>query len=110
MAAAMARQADSPADRVPRWVPILVESHRSGDGQPMLPRRHEPDLAGLAAFTLDPGGRVVCWSVTATALFGHDACAAIGHDVCDVLLTGPGQRELVGHALRSEEHTSELQS
>jgi serine phosphatase RsbU (regulator of sigma subunit) len=65
----------------------------------MLPRRHEPDLAGLAAFTLDPGGRVVCWSVTATALFGHDACAAIGHDVCDVLLTGPGQRELVGHAL-----------
>jgi hypothetical protein len=65
----------------------------------MLPRRHEPDLAGLAAFTLDPGGRVVCWSVTATALFGHDACAAIGHDVCDVLMTGPGQRELVGHAL-----------
>jgi serine phosphatase RsbU (regulator of sigma subunit) len=65
----------------------------------MLPRRHEPDLAGLAAFTLDPGGRVVCWSVTATALFGHDACAAIGHDVCDVLMTGPGQRELVRHAL-----------
>src|ERR1019366_8003519 len=65
MAAAMARQADPPADRVPRWVPILVESHRSGDGQPMLPRRHEPDLAGLAAFTLDPGGRGGCWEVAA---------------------------------------------
>ena len=65
----------------------------------MLPRRREPDLAGLAAFTLDPGGRIVSWSVTATALFGHQAHAAIGHDVCDVLMTGPGQRGLVGHAL-----------
>ncbi len=71
----------------------------AGDGQPVLPRRREPDLSGLAAFTLDPGGRVVSWSVTATALFGDQARAAIGHDVCDVLLTGPGQRELVGHAL-----------
>jgi serine phosphatase RsbU (regulator of sigma subunit) len=65
----------------------------------VLPRRREPDLAGLAAFTLDPGGRIVSWSVTATALFGHQAHAAIGHDVCDVLMTGPGQRGLVGHAL-----------
>ena len=65
----------------------------------MLPRRREPDLAGLAAFTLDPGGRIVSWSVTATALFGKQPHAAIGHDVCDVLMTGPGQRELVGHAL-----------
>jgi hypothetical protein len=71
----------------------------AGDGQPMLPRRREPDLAGLAAFTLDPGGRVVSWSVTATALFGHQARVAIGHDVCDVLMTGPGQRELVARAL-----------
>jgi hypothetical protein len=37
--------------------------------------------------------------VTATALFGPQARAAIGQDVCDVLMTGPGQRELVGHAL-----------
>jgi len=65
----------------------------------VLPRRREPDLAGLAAFTLDPGGRIVSWSVTATALFSKQAHAAIGHDVCDVLMTGPGQRELVGHAL-----------
>jgi GAF domain-containing protein len=71
----------------------------AGDGQPALPRRREPDLAALAAFTLDPGGRVVSWSVTAAALFGHQARAAIGRDVCDVLMTGPGQRELVGHAL-----------
>ena len=65
----------------------------------MLPRRREPDLAGLAAFTLDPGGQVVSWSVTATELFGKPPHAAIGKDVCDVLMTGPGQRELVGHAL-----------
>ena len=65
----------------------------------MLPRRHEPDLAGLAAFTLDAAGRVVSWSVTATALFGKPPRAAIGRDVCDVLMTGPGQRELVGRAL-----------
>jgi hypothetical protein len=48
---------------------------------------------------LDSGGRVVSWSVTATALFGQPASAIIGHDVCDVLMTGPGQRELVRHAL-----------
>jgi hypothetical protein len=65
----------------------------------VLPRRHEPDLAGLAAFTLDAAGRVVSWSVTATALFGKPPRAAIGRDVCDVLMTGPGQRELVGRAL-----------
>jgi len=65
----------------------------------VLPRRREPDLAGLAAFTLDPGGRVVSWSVTAAALFGQQAPAAIGQHVCDLLMTGPGQRELVGHAL-----------
>jgi hypothetical protein len=83
----------------PRLVPIVVESQMAGGGQPVLPRRREPDLAGLAAFTLDPAGRVVSWSVTATALFGPQPRAVIGHDVCDVLMTGPGQRELVGHAL-----------
>jgi GAF domain-containing protein len=65
----------------------------------VLPRRHEPDLADLAVFTLDPAGRVVSWSVTATALFGHQAPAAIGRDVCDVLMTGLGQCELVRRAL-----------
>jgi serine phosphatase RsbU (regulator of sigma subunit) len=80
-------------------VPVLVKSVTNGDVQPGLPRRREPDLAGLAAFTLDPGGRVVSWSVTATALFSTPPRAAIGQDVCDVLMTGPGQRELVGHAL-----------
>jgi GAF domain-containing protein len=65
----------------------------------VLPQRREPDLADLAAFTLDPAGRIVSWSVTATALFGPQARAAIGQDVCDVLMTGPGQRQLVGHAL-----------
>jgi serine phosphatase RsbU (regulator of sigma subunit) len=94
----MARQAAASAQVSRSLVPILVES-TNGDGQPVLPRRREPDLADLAAFTLDPGGRVVSWSVTATALFSRPPHAAIGRNVCDVLMTGPGQRELVGHAL-----------
>jgi len=69
------------------------------DGGLGLPRRREPDLAGLATFTLDPSGRVTSWSVTATRLFGHPTAAVAGRDVCDVLMTGPGQRELVSLAL-----------
>ena len=69
------------------------------DGGPGLPRRRDPDLADLATFTLDPQGRVTSWSVTATRLFGHPAAAVAGRGVCDVLMTGPGQRELVSLAL-----------
>jgi hypothetical protein len=76
-----------------------VESHRAGEGTPRLPRRREPDLAGLATFAVDPQGQVVSWSVTATRLFGHPVGAVVGRDVCDVLMTGPGQRQLVRHAL-----------
>jgi serine phosphatase RsbU (regulator of sigma subunit) len=65
----------------------------------VLPRRREPDLSGLATFSLSPQGRVISWSLTATALFGYRAQAVIGRDVCDILMTGPGHRELVGHAL-----------
>jgi serine phosphatase RsbU (regulator of sigma subunit) len=64
-----------------------------------LPRRRGPDLAGLAAFTLDRHGRVSSWPVSAGRFFGHPASAVTGHDVCDVLMTGPGQRELAGEAL-----------
>jgi GAF domain-containing protein len=71
----------------------------AGDGQPGLPRRRDPDLANLATFALDSQGRVTSWSVTATRLFGHLAVAITGRDVCDVLMTGPGQRQLVRHAL-----------
>jgi serine phosphatase RsbU (regulator of sigma subunit) len=67
--------------------------------RPVLPRRREPDLSGLATFSLSPQGRVISWSLTATALFGYPAQAVIGRDVCDILMTGPGHRELVGHAL-----------
>jgi Stage II sporulation protein E (SpoIIE)/GAF domain len=74
------------------------------DGGPALPRRRDPDLADLATFTLDPHGRVTSWSVTATRLFGHSAGAVTGQDVCDVLMTGPGQRELVGRALAEVGH------
>jgi GAF domain-containing protein len=66
---------------------------------PGLPYRHEPDPAGLAAFTVDPAGLVTSWPDSAARLFGQSADAAAGRDVCDVLLTGPGQRELVGRAL-----------
>jgi GAF domain-containing protein len=79
---------------------VPVEPQVTGDDErPALPRRREPDLTGLAAFTLDPKGLVITWSVTATALFGCPAEAVAGRDVCDVLLTGPGQRDLVRHAL-----------
>lgn len=66
---------------------------------PPLPRRHESDLAGLAAFTLDDAGRLTSWPATATSLFGHQASAVLGRHVCDVLLTGPGQRGLADRAL-----------
>jgi hypothetical protein len=56
-------------------------------------------LAGLATFALDLQGQVASWSVTATQLFGRTAAGVVGRDVCDVLMTGPGQRQLVRHAL-----------
>ncbi|MGI8447193.1 MAG: SpoIIE family protein phosphatase, partial [Streptosporangiaceae bacterium] len=71
----------------------------AGDHGPALPRRRGPDLAGLAAFTLDAQGRVVSWPLSAERLFGHAAPAVTGRHVCDVLMTGPGQRELAGDAL-----------
>jgi serine phosphatase RsbU (regulator of sigma subunit) len=58
-----------------------------------------PGLAGLAAFTLDSGGRVAAWPEAAARLFGRPAQAVTGQDVRDVLLVGPGQRELAGEAL-----------
>jgi serine phosphatase RsbU (regulator of sigma subunit) len=80
-------------------VQIPLESQIAGAGKPGLPRRRDPDLAGLAAFTVDPQGRVTSWSVTAERLFGIPEHKAVGQDVCDVLMTGPGQRELMGQAL-----------
>lgn len=76
-----------------------METRIARDGAHELPRRREPDLADLATFTLDQDGRVTSWSATATRLFGHPARVAVGRDVCDVLMTGPGQRRLVRHAL-----------
>jgi hypothetical protein len=78
-------------------VPVVSQTASRGDAG--LPRRHEPDLADLATFTLDTKGRITSWSVTATRMFGHPARAAAGQDVCDVLMTGPGQRSLVSRAL-----------
>jgi len=71
----------------------------TGDGLLGLPRRREPDLSALAAIVLDTAGRVVSWSVTAMALFGYSAREVVGRHVCEVLLTGPGHRELVARAL-----------
>jgi hypothetical protein len=80
-------------------VQARVELQIAGDGKPALPRRHEPDLAGLATFTLDPQGLIASWSVTATRLFGYPGPEVTGKHVCDVLMTSPGQRQLVDHAL-----------
>jgi hypothetical protein len=76
-----------------------VESDSARAGQPALPRRRGPDLAGYATFSLSAGGVITGWSLTAAELFGQEAKAVIGQDVCDVLLTGPGQDQLIGHAL-----------
>jgi len=78
---------------VPQTSPIGRE------GKPPLPRRHEADLAGLATFILDGRGRVSAWPVTAAGQFGRAAAEVTGRHVCDVLMTGPGQRDLVRHAL-----------
>lgn len=64
-----------------------------------LPRRREPDLADLATFTVDAAGVVNSWPGIAARLFGVGAREAVGRDVCQVLLTSPGQSELVRHAL-----------
>jgi serine phosphatase RsbU (regulator of sigma subunit) len=80
-------------------VQIPVAAQKAGDHGSALPRRRGPDLTGLAAFTLDSAGRVASWPVSAGRLFGHPAPAVAGSHVCDVLMTGPGQRELAGAAL-----------
>jgi len=76
-----------------------VESQAAGDGKLPVRPTGNTVLAGLATFTLDGRGRVASWSATAARLFGHSARAVVGRDVCDVLITGAGQRELVSHAL-----------
>jgi Stage II sporulation protein E (SpoIIE)/GAF domain len=75
----------------------------AGDDKPLLPRRRALDLAGLATFTLDGRGRVASWSLPAARMFGRAADAVTGRDVCDVLMTGPGQRQLIGQALAEVE-------
>jgi serine phosphatase RsbU (regulator of sigma subunit) len=76
-----------------------VESHVTGDGDRLLRRPRGPGLPGLAAFTLDAGGAVATWPVTAARLFGLPGPAVIGRDVRDVLAAGSAQRELLGQAL-----------
>ena len=71
----------------------------TGDARPGLPRRREPDLGDLTAFTVDFAGLVTSWPDSAARLFGQPAEAVVGQDVRDVLLTGPGQRELARRAL-----------
>jgi serine phosphatase RsbU (regulator of sigma subunit) len=71
-----------------------VDIGNDGDGLP----RTEAGLGGLATFTLDSRGRVTSWSATAARLFGRPA-AVVGQQVTEVLLTGPGQRDLVREAL-----------
>ncbi|HWF79094.1 MAG TPA: GAF domain-containing SpoIIE family protein phosphatase [Streptosporangiaceae bacterium] len=69
----------------------------------MNSRWQSPDLGGLAVLTLTQAGRIACWSVTAARLFGYSSAEVAGEDICDVLLTGPGQRHLVSQALADVE-------
>lgn len=57
--------------------------------------------AGRAAqeIVVDPGDASTLDIRSATRLFGHAAQAVVGREVWDVLMTGPGQYELVHEAL-----------
>jgi len=70
-----------------------------GDSTLVQPTSGGPDLAALATFTVDQAGRLDSWSRPAERLFSRPAAAVLGRHVCDVLLTGPGQRDLIGRAL-----------
>ena len=70
-----------------------------GDSTLVQPTSGGPDLAALATFTLDQAGRLDSWSRPAEQLFSRAAAEVLGRHVCDVLLTGPGQRDLIGRAL-----------
>jgi serine phosphatase RsbU (regulator of sigma subunit) len=78
---------------------VQVELQIAGGGEPVGSHLAGPDLAGLAAFTLDSRGRVASWPLAAAELFGLAAGAAAGRDVRDVLLADPGQRALVDQVL-----------
>jgi hypothetical protein len=70
-----------------------------GDSTLVHPASGGPDLAALATFALDPAGRLNSWNQSAERLFGRPAADVLGRHVCDVLLTSPGHRDLVGRAL-----------
>src|SRR5215469_3439003 len=77
----------------------VVVSQLAEDGGSLHRRWQGPDLTGLAVLTLTSSGQVASWSVTAARLFGYAADEVTGKNICDVLLTGPGQRQLVTQAL-----------
>jgi hypothetical protein len=81
----------------------VVVSQLAENGGSLHRRWQGPDLGGLAVLTLSPAGRVASWSVTAARLFGYSAGEVTGKHICDVLLTGPGQRQLVSQALAEVE-------
>src|SRR5260370_1005392 len=90
--------AADPSSGLSRLVQVPVELQIAGGGEPVGLHPAGPDLAGLAAFTLDSRGRVASWPLAAIELFGLTAGAAAGRDVRDVPVGGPVARELVGPA------------
>ena len=49
----------------------------TSDARSGLPRRREPDLADLAAFTVDAAGVLTAWPEAAARLFGLPAPRAV---------------------------------
>jgi serine phosphatase RsbU (regulator of sigma subunit) len=80
-------------------VQVAEELQVAGEGEPVISGDRGPDLADIAAFTLDFQGRVASWPVTAARLFGLAAAAVAGRDVRDVLLADPDHRYLADQAL-----------
>ena len=77
----------------------MVAAQIAGAGDPAPPRRSGAGGASFAVLTVDGAGLVTSWSVTAARLFGRTAGEMAGQHLGDVLLTRPGQRELLGQAL-----------
>ena len=88
-----------PGEPIGKVGAVPVGAQIAGGVRSIAARPHGTGLSDVAAFTVDSGGLVTSWSVTAARLFGCPASAAAGRDLCDVLVAGPDQQALLRYAL-----------
>ncbi len=80
-------------------VQVTKELPAAGKAEPVLPRAQQEALAGIAAFTLDSGGRIESWPAAAAELFGLPAGEVSGRGLRDMLLAGQEENAPVGRLL-----------